>query len=187
MRTLTPTVSAEVKGQVVKYVLFVELDFSGGIVRVNTSPYDITWNTFNWVGVGTLGEVSAVQEKSDLTATKYSLGLSGVTTEIISIALTQEYMGRQASIWFGLVDESTGKLVILADPLLVFKGWMDMMVIQTGTQSKVTVTVETKLANWNVPRVSRLTDEHQQELYPGDRGMQYVALMEDYEIVWGRG
>ena len=77
-------------------------------------------------------------------------------------------------------------MTIVADPVLVFHGRMDVMNIEIGNTATITVTAESRLADWNRARTSRYTDEEQQRLYPGDKGLQYVAQTAEMELVWGR-
>ena len=46
--------------------------------------------------------------------------------------------------------------------------------------------VESRLADWERPRVSRYTDADQQQRFPGDLGCRFAPQMVEKELVWGR-
>jgi hypothetical protein len=67
----------------------------------------------------------------------------------------------------------------------VWSGTMDTLSIDDGTDSAVvTLTAEHKMATWDRPLPRLYTDAQQQALYAGDRGLEYVAALENASIVW---
>ena len=75
---------------------------------------------------------------------------------------------------------------IIADPVVVFKGRMDTMDIEVGKTSSVTVSVESRLVDWERPRIRRYNDADQRSEFPTDRGCRYVAQMVSKDLPWGR-
>jgi hypothetical protein len=61
-----------------------------------------------------------------------------------------------------------------------------MTIQDTGETSVLTITAESRLIDMNRARERRFTDADQQQLYPGDLGLQYVAGLQDKEFPWGR-
>jgi len=166
------------------FLVFAEMDFASGFLRVTNAPYAVPWNGYTWKGLGEFGSMEAVQEGANLEAFGVRLTLSGVDPVNISLALTEHYQGRSCKIWIAPLD--SGHQVI-ADPVLVFDGRMDTMQMEAGQQAVVTVTAESRLADLERPRVRRYNDADQQWLYPGDLGMQFVEQMVEKELVWGAG
>lgn len=81
----------------------------------------------------------------------------------------------------------TATAAMLNDPIPVFAGRMDTMRLQdTGETTTVTVSCESRLIDLERARERRYTDEDQKELYPDDRGFEYVADLQDKEVLWGR-
>jgi hypothetical protein len=181
-RTLTAGVQSAIVQSQLTALMFVELDFASGFLRVTTAGYDVTWNGYTWTGVGLLGSVEAITEDTALQANGIKLGLSGVDTAIISIALQESYQGRAAKIWLAFVNDAGA---IVADPLLIFVGRMDTMTVQDGETATVLLQLENDLAAWDRPRVRRFTDADQQAEYPGDLGMQFVTEVAQRTITWG--
>ena len=75
----------------------------------------------------------------------------------------------------------------IGTPLKVFQGRMDITDIEIGETIGVTISLESRLVDWERPRVRRFTDQDQKRAFPGDRGLEYVQAVSDMELVWGRG
>ena len=51
--------------------------------------------------------------------------------------------------------------------------------------SRVSVTAESLLADWDRPRVRRYNAEDQRLYYPNDKGFEFVPSLVEKQIVWG--
>lgn len=182
-RTLTTAVRDALSASHVPMLVLVELSFSSGYVRVCNAGYTFKWGGNDFLGLGNLGSIDAVQEGGDLQAYGISFSISGIPPEYISLAFGHDYQGRPAKMWLAPL---TSDYQIIADPALAFAGRMDVMNIELGTTATITVSAESRLIDWERPRVRRFNDEDQQAKYPGDLGMQYVAQCVEKSIVWGR-
>jgi hypothetical protein len=183
-RTLTAGVQTAIAQPNLVALLFVELDFASGFLRLTTAGHNVTWNSQTWTGVGLLGAVESIREDTGLQANGVKLTLSGVDPQVISIALQQAYQGRPAKIWVAFVNDAGA---IIADPLQIFGGRMDNMNVSDGQTAAVVLNLENELAAWDRPRVRRFTDADQQAEYPGDLGMQFVTEAANRTLTWGRG
>lgn len=172
------------KNSIGEVVLFAELDFSGGFVRVHTGLGTITWGGFDWLGVGSFGSVSAIDETAELQRRTLVYTLSGIPSTLIATVLGENYQGRSAKLYIGFIAPITGALV--ATPDLLDQGRMDISTIEQGNECKVTVTAESRIATWDRPVVRRYTNADQQERFPGDLGLQFVDQAAQKEINWGR-
>lgn len=184
-RGLDATTLASVTAQDVSIpVLFAELDFPSGFVRVHTIIGTITWGGYDWTGVGTLGQVSTVEESAELSRKTITYTLSGIPGSMISIVLGEQYQGRTAKLYFGVLSPTTGQLI--ATPVLIDRGLMDVSEIEEGETCSVTITAENRIASWDRPVVRRYTNADQQARFPGDKGLEFVDQAADKEINWGR-
>jgi hypothetical protein len=182
-RGLDTNQSNAVKAGHVAGVAFVELDFAVTL-RLCTLPYAATWNGQTWMGVGSLGDISQIAENTNLQAAGVSLTLSGIDPTMISSALSEQYQGKAAKIWYCMIDPDTAQLI--GTPLPVFTGRIDTMTIEVGATAAITLSAESKLIDFFRQRVTRFTSADQQAKYPGDGGLDYVAQMLDKTITWGR-
>lgn len=182
MRTLTTAVSNAVDAGNVPLVIFVEMDFQSGFLRVNNSAQTIAWDGRDWIGVGALGSIDPIAETADLSAQGLAFRISGVPTEHIAVALGQKYQGRACKVWYAPLDSGH---VVIADPIGPFSYRMDTMDIELGATATISVAAESRLIDWERSSVSRYTNEEQQRLFPGDLGLEFVPQMAEKQIRWG--
>jgi hypothetical protein len=182
-RGLTAGIDSAVEAGNVPAIVLVEMDFPSGFLRVNNSAVTFPWNGYNWLGLGNLGGIDAIKEGASLESRGLAFRLSGVPPANISFALGQQYQGRACNVWFAPLDPATHAVV--ADPVLIFSGRLDTMSIELGETATITVTAESRLADWARPRVRRYNHDDQQIDYPGDKGFAFVTSIVDKELRWG--
>lgn len=184
-RPITGAVQTAASQSQMTCMMFVEMNFVSGYLRLTTAGHDVLWNGYTWTGVGQLGSVEAIKEDTYLQANGIKLGLSGVDTAIISIALQENYQGRDAKIWFAFVNVDTGAIV--ADPLGPWQYRMDHMEVSDGETATVMLQLENEMAAWDKPNVRRFTDADQKRIYPTDRGFEFITEAANSVLSWGRG
>lgn len=183
-RTMTARIAAEVEGPQIRPFGAVKYSFASGTLALNTTPYTITIGGVDYLGVGSLGEVTNVEESSEMKAQKIALKMTGLSPEIVAIALGEHYQGVRTVLYLGFLDADHA---LLDTPIIAFSGQLDTMDIRVGTEAEITATIESRFADWERPRVRRFTDADQQDLYPGDKGLEFVSKVTDMELVWGTG
>ncbi len=177
---MTTAAVTAVGQEVVQRTVAIALDFPSGVVRVNGSPADIAFGGDTYIGVGGLGSISAVRESNELRAYDLTLGLSGVPSDSVALALTEAYQGRAGTVWEVLLQDG----VVVADPVIAFRGRMDQMNVSTGQTSAVTVKLINRLADWERPKIRRYTNEEQDRRFPGDGFFRFVPATVEKEIVF---
>jgi len=182
-RSLSASMVTEVTTAQLAPVLLASLSFSTPVYL--WSGYgNLVYNSTTYLGLGTLGTISPLEETTDLAARGLTLRLSGVPTANVALALTENYQGRECSIMFGALSPTAGTLI--ASPVTVFAGRMDVMQItDDGNTAEITMTAESKLMDFKRPREIRYTDEEQQQLFPGDVGLEFVNDIQEKAIYWG--
>lgn len=181
-RDITSAAAAAAAAAHVRLLALVEFDFAGGAVRLASTPYDVTWDSKVWSGVGVLGKISPVEEAAEQRQYSLSFSLSGIDTSLISTALNEDYQGRSAIAWLAFLDADNQ---IIADPVIAFSGLMDTMDITAGKTAEIQVVATDRRATWEKPASLRYNDATQQSLFPGDRGLEFVEQMVEKQIVWG--
>lgn len=183
MRSLTAAAKNAFSQLHFPMLVLVELDFADGFVRCCNAGYTFNWNGYDWLGLGTLGKIEAVSEGLALQMYGCALTLSGVPTELIAESFSYTYQGRSATMW---IAPLTSDYAFIADPVVVFKGRMDTMDIALGETATITLSVESRLVDWERPRIRRFNDEDQRSEFPTDRGFRYVDQMVQKDLKWGR-
>lgn len=181
-RDLTTAVENIVDSAEVQPFLLFEGEFASGYVRAWSGYGDLSWDSKTWTGTGTLLSISNVQETSDGSAQGVTATLSGVPSSLISLALADVRQGRSGKVWMGFLDNG-----VVADPILLFEGRLDIPAIQEeGETSSISISYESRLIDLERPRETRYTNEEQQGLYAGDLGCEFVPSLQDINLVWGR-
>jgi hypothetical protein len=181
-RDLTTAVSDALDDEIVKPFFAIEMLFDSSPLRVWTGVGEATIDGNAYTGTGTLLNVSSIEETSEIAVRGATLTLSGMPSEVISLALQEPYQGRVCKIYFGVVDGNT-----YSNLTEVFSGYMDEMNIEEGADfGTIELKVENKLIDLERARVRRFSSGYQKSVYPGDKGFDFVEDLQDKDIVWGR-
>jgi len=200
-RDLTTTVSGALDDDVVYPFFAIELLFDDNPVRVWTGVGTLSLEGFDWVGSGQLITVSAIEETQEMSVKGATITMSGIPSELLSLALSEPYQGRVCNIYFGFdgnnnLLQEDGDYILLEDGnkvgleiglVQLFSGYMDQMNIVDGPEtSTIELLVENKLIDLERARIARYTSGYQKSVYPGDLGLDFVESLQDKDIVWGR-
>jgi len=180
MRTGTPT---DFSANSLQPFLAIEAEFDSGTIRLWGGYGEIDIDGDEYIGGGSLLNISAIEETTEIAARGASVVLSGLDPAIISIALEENYQNRACTIRVGtLADNGT-----VDGSYTLFRGRIDQMTIEeSGETASVSVAVENRLIDLERPRSRRYTNEDQVSLYPGDTGFSYVNDLQDKTIDWGK-
>lgn len=158
----------------------IELEFDSGTVRLWNGYGDLSYGGNSFLGSGDLMNISAIEEAAEIGAKGATMMLSGISSTILSYALTENYQYRIANIYVGTIDGGT------VSAYKVFSGRMDVMTIsENGDSCNISITAESRLIDLERPRIRRWTSEDQKSLYAGDKGFDYVNGIQQAEIKWG--
>ncbi|MFQ5535577.1 MAG: hypothetical protein ACE5EM_12240 [Sphingomonadales bacterium] len=186
-RSMTAAASAETEASSIIPVLFCELMFEtparvwsglGPIMAAMPGEAVQTWD-----GVGDLGSIDAVAETADRRENGMQLTLSGIDPDLLTSALEENYQGRSAKLWIAFLDASHQ---VIGEPVSVFGGIMDVMSAADGDETgALSVQCESRDVQTRRSSTSLLTDQEQQRLHPGDKGLEFVMELQSKEILWG--
>tara|TARA_R110002074_G_scaffold203337_1_gene371199 strand:- start:117 stop:677 length:561 start_codon:yes stop_codon:yes gene_type:complete len=182
VKTLSTNNSNVLNDDVLRPIYFLKLEFPSGNVFLNSSDRDITWGGNSYIGSGTIGTLSDIEETAELQANGIKLTLSGIPSTYVSIALTTEYQGSTATEYLGFLNND---YVLVDDPFIIFVGKVDTMSISLSDTATIELEIENRLVDWERPRISRFTNEEQQNLYSGDKGFEFVDSVAEKELFWG--
>ena len=157
----------------------VELLFDTAPVRLWTGYGDRTIDGNTYTGAGELLNIQGLEEVADLSAKALTLVLSGASAELVSLALQEPYQRRKARVLYGVTS--------VDDYVEVFTGKMNRMTIEDSAESgQISLIVDSKLVELDRSSNRRYTSESHKSRHPGDKFFDYVAAIQDAEIVWGR-
>lgn len=183
-RSLTSGMQTAVTADLVRPIVLVQCAFDSGNLNLWNGIGTLTVSSVDYVGAGTLLSIGEIAESSELQANGLTVSLSGITDPLLAKARDEDYQGRELKVLLGIINEDG---TVSVDPVVVFSGFMDTMVLNDGGETAtIQVTVENRLIEFERTRVRRYTAEDQKIDYPNDKGLEFVAEMAEKEIVWGR-
>lgn len=207
-RTLPSSLQSELTKEVVYPFFAVELYFQSETVRLWTGYGELEYPPQSgnfYLGAGTLLNISSVEETTEIEAKGANITMSGIPSGILSLALSEPYQGRLCRILFGMtasnasiISQSSQELItqnlfelavqnVDINLVEIFSGELDQMnITEEGTTCTISVTAENVLIRLERPTVRRLTDQDQKSRFPTDRGLEFIASLQDKEIFWGR-
>jgi hypothetical protein len=181
-RVLSEATTAAVQARVVRPALLADLAFGSGNLRLWTGIGDLVWNGVVFTGAGGLVGISEVEEATEVRATTTTLTLSGVSADMVAIALADTWQGRPADLYLALFDEAGA---LLSDPITVRTARMDQLTWTEGGTASFALTLEDELADITRVQERRYTDRDQQGEFPGDLINEYVVASQRQVIRWG--
>jgi len=182
VKTLSTAQLAAVAGEHVSTCHLVQLAFASGTVYLTDAPHDIVWGANTYLGAGRAGNIEPTRETLAGEATGLRFSLAGPIGEFVAVALAEHVQGKPADVYVAWFDANG---VLIDTPTLEWRGLTDVMPVQDAPdQSVISVTAESRFAQFNRPKVRRHSDQDQQAAHPGDKFFQYAAAMMDRSIVW---
>lgn len=182
-RTVPASFLTKLSGASVEPFYAVDLLFDGANkLYLWTGLGNKTINSNTYVGAGTVLNISGSEETNDLSVSGITLTLSGVSSDMVSKALSEPYQNRECKVYFGVEGDS--------NLIEIFSGSMDRMTIEdTPESATITLTVEHKLVALERPVVQRYTEESHKAIDSGnsaDTFFSFLADLQDKKITFGR-
>lgn len=205
-RELSSDILAAIESDTLSPFVAVQMNLDTYTLRLWSGYGTKSINGSDFVGVGTLLGVSAIEETAELYAAGASVSLSGVPSDMLSIALNQSYQGRRAYIYLGVISTSSSWILsegewrdggvwldteywnetgVLASQM--FSGYLDQMTIdEQADTATIAVTIESKLIDLERVRTYNYTSATQKAIYPADLGFDFVESLQGKTYNWGR-
>lgn len=154
------------------FAILVRFDFPQPLyVHSRAGELDYDGNTY--LGMGEYGSLNAINEDSGLTPQRVQLTLSNIggywNSQVITDGL--QYQNKDVYIYLALLDEQRA---IIGEPITIFRGVTGNLNFTETDSSSITIEVMNQFAIWNRAANFRYTNAQQEELFPGDTGLQYV-------------
>lgn len=204
-RELSLSTIENIDGDIVYPFFASELNFSSKTIRMWTGQGTLVLDDgTEWFGLGQLLNISSIEETSEMAVKGATVSLSGIPSELLSLALSEPYQGRVAKIYFGTFSygsllQQSGSYILQQDGSRInlqdgskglnelFSGYMDQMNIEESAETTtIELTVENKLIDLERARVGRYTSGYQKSIYPNDLGLDFIEGLQDKKISWGR-
>lgn len=204
-RDLPTDFITELTSDVVYPFFAVDLNFASGPLHFWTGYGDLVIDGTTYLGVGELVNISSVEETTEIEAKGATITMTGIPSSFLSLALQEPYQGRECKIYFGLWlsnkrISTEADVIVTSEDLFefvvesgtrylveIFSGELDQMnIVEQADTATIAVTAENVLIKLERPVVRRFTNEDQKSRFPLDKGLEFVASLQDKEIFWGR-
>jgi hypothetical protein len=186
---LSATISALLAGRTVRCAHLVELCFATQARRIWNGSYKITTSDgHDWFGLNKLLGIEGLEHDGDGQSSELRVTVSGADARFLALAISadeSEYMGRHIKIYNQffegdrtLLDEPQARAAGIIDGIGVTRSPRD----PNGTRRTITINAQNMFYGRGQPPASYYTDSDQQLRFPGDRGLQYIAALQDTNI-----
>lgn len=187
-RSIGNSFLAQLTGSKLRPFFAIKMNFRSGALLLNTTYADIVIDGNNYLSSAGILEISSISEGSEVQAIGINITLNGLDTAILSAGLIEDTQGMVCDVYFGVLTTSNNADTIVDTPYQIFSGFIDSMAIsETGELSSLTFSVENKMIILERPVDRRYTDQDQENLFPGDKGLEFVTSLQDKSVAWGAG
>lgn len=185
-RAMTAAMASAFQATVLYPAIFVDLGFLDGHLYVWSGVGTVAWNGQSWSGVGSLGNISIIEEGANIQARGITLGLSGVDSSLLGGVLQNLVQQLPVVVYLGLFS-GPGSTSPINDPVIIWEGQTDQPTIEiTGTSAMISLNCESRLLEMNVLVDRRYTNDDAQVTAPGDQAFMFVNSIQELQIFWGQ-
>lgn len=171
---------------------FVKLKFSSGDVNLWTGSSNFSFLGETYLGTGTLGQISSVDESSGLSAKGVTLSLVGQGSGIYEEAMNEgrRSKGKPVFIWAAWFTDATFSTILYYQLQNEYR--MDELKIQDVVSSNgnggimLSMGCESELTDLFSSSRARLTDPDQRALFSNDTFFRFVSTLPGKDIPWGK-
>ena len=181
-RPMSQAMLAAIAANQLNPALFVTATFATGPIYVWTGYGSIAWNGQTWLGIGTFGGISVIEEGSTIEAKGIVLTFSGFDANLVANVMGEFLLSAPVAIYLGFFAGNT----LIADPVPAWVGRMDQPTVDiTGLTASISINCENRLIEMNTPVNRRYTNDDQQLVAPGDLGLSFQSGIQELTIYWG--
>jgi len=166
----------------------IKMNFTSGTLLLNSTYADLVIGGNTYLASGHILSISPISEVSDTRSVGIMISLNSVDTSLLSAGLTEDASGMIVEVYFGLLTTTNNADAIVDTPYKIFEGFIDAMTLNEGADiSTLKFSIENKLIALERPTDRRFTDQDQKELFPSDKGCEFVTSLQDKSVAWGAG
>lgn len=174
-RDISQDASDHVEAEIIPFAVLLELEFDSGDVNLWSGVGDLAWNGKTWIGTGEMGSLSGVTEATDLSDTVIRATLSHIDNSLmpdfVDEVTNQNPVGRGFSAYLVFFNADN----TVKDTVLLSAGLIDAIHLTDGETGSITMDLVSEAGQMARTRFFRMDDQHQQKLFPSDKGFQFVT------------
>jgi hypothetical protein len=156
----------------------------GGQFAFNTLCRPITWQSVTYLGIGSIGDISQINETSDSSPSLYNITLSGLDATLVSSLNRADYLNHTVTTWLLVLDANHN---VIGDPVHWWTGLTDRITVNMGRRASVDIAVRDRRVLWQNPQTQLWTEAAQKRRDPTDQAFKQIASLEGLELEWPKG
>lgn len=176
MRSLATAAATSVASGQFPLVLLVEMDFSP-IIYLASSAVDVSYSGNTYLGAGSLGAVDVIRDSSG-EPNGLQFSLSGVPSANISLALGTSARNKSCILRAGILNATTHAV---EDAPIIGTFVLDQLTISGAL---ISVSAYPVARVFSRAKAIRYTDNDQQLIKSGDRGLEFIVSQSTRQDVW---
>lgn len=168
----------------VQWLVFCEMHFAAAIYRFSNSNVTIPWGGFDWIGVGSLGDISEIKvsEKIEPSALTLNLNLAQTPWRELGFGQVSDYRGRVVKIYRSPLNDQ-GQ--VIDTPMLEWQGTMDVISLSAdGNSGSLSMRCEPQIKALRRPSNFRVNAVQQAFRSPNDTGFERHEALINNPQVW---
>ena len=179
-RSLSSDLQTQVSAQQTKIAFLVELNLST-VIRLTDFYRDVTYNSESYEAGGSYLAVNTTTETGQLQVNDINLSFSNVTDQVRSLVQDGSFTDKKVEVYIAYFDSNED----IVGAVNYFTGKIkNVNITETIDSTTLGMTVASHWANWNLTKGRHYSDESQQSVYTGDRGLEYATQTKS-DVRWG--
>ena len=179
-RSLSSDLQTQVSSTATKTAFLVELNLSSTI-RLTDWYSDVTYDSNSYEAGGSFLTVGATTETGQLQVDEIDLGFSNITDQVRSLVQDGAFTDKTVDIYLAYFNSDE----TLVGAINYFTGQIrNVAISESIDNSTLSMTVASHWANWNLTKGRHFSDESQQSLSSGDKGMEFATQVKS-DVRWG--
>ena len=179
-RSLSSNLQTQISADQTKIAFLVKLGFPT-VIRVTDWFTNVSYDSENYTPGGSFVSVDQITETGELQVDEVQVVLSNVSNEARNQLITGDYIDKQVDIHLAFFDANDA----FVDAINYFTGYVKAVTIEEKIDaSTINVMVANHWSNWNLIKGRHFTDESQQQVHSGDKGLEY-SNQSKKDVRWG--
>ena len=179
-RSLSAALQTQVSAQQTKIAFLVELNLST-VIRLTDFYRDVIYNSETYEAGGSYLAVNTTTETGQLQVNDINLSFSNVTDQVRSLVRDGAFTDKEVNVYIAYFDVNED----LVGAVNYFTGKIKNVSIKENIDNSIlNMVVASHWSNWNLTKGRHYSDESQQSVYTGDRGLEYATEVKS-DVRWG--
>ena len=180
-RSLSSALQTQVSSTATKTAFLVELNLSSTI-RLTDWYSNVTYDSNSYEAGGSFLTVDSTTETGQLQVNEINLGFSNITDQVRSLVQDGSFTDKTVEIYLAYFNSDE----TIVGAINFFTGQIRNVTISEDINNSVlSMVVASHWANWNLTKGRHYSDESQQGVSSGDKGMEFATQVKQ-DVRWGR-